>query len=451
MSSTKKDLTRIEDLDDFIHEDNLTGQISSVDAETPPELPDSGDSLGIDALENSQESTQASFRALPSEEDLAFPDVSADAPSFSDSHDFGETPSFGETPTFTPEDNLASLDEAEFGSDAFNSTSAAAPAAAETNDTVDNNADDLSFSMGTDAGGLSDLTANLKTNAPRAQETKAILSEVISLADKREEKAEEKSQEQAPSPRITPDDMPYRPREDFAEVRSFAEKAVLADVTAECNPAYSVIAHGVKFLEDSDDILLVLRELKFPEDLMQQFQRQLERGSLLVPRVSEFTAIYLCHRLRRFRLELQMAPSDLLHPPRSDSEASQGLVSRRSLGQNQHHQFQFDETQDAKNILLSTLAHLDGHVIERYLGVATESSFLDGHEVEGDTTAAINARYDELAQKLKGHALEHKANAVVGINYQLTPMPGDGATGPGHYRYKLTCTGNLVRVSRPHV
>ncbi|MCE3013858.1 MAG: YbjQ family protein, partial [Proteobacteria bacterium] len=100
------------------------------------------------------------------------------------------------------------------------------------------------------------------------------------------------------------------------------------------------------------------------------------------------------------------------------------------------------DTADAKNIILSTLTHLEGHTIEKYLGMATEHSFLESHLVESEASDMIHQSYDELAQKLKAHALENKANAVLGINYQLTPMPSD--QGMGQFRYKLTCTGNLV-------
>jgi uncharacterized protein YbjQ (UPF0145 family) len=122
-------------------------------------------------------------------------------------------------------------------------------------------------------------------------------------------------------------------------------------------------------------------------------------------------------------------------------------VSRRNLGQNQHHKFEFKaDTAEARNIILSTLPQLDGHQVEKYLGVATEHSFLDSSVVENENSNIIHQSYDELAQKLKGHALHHRANAVLGINYQLTPMPSDHSMG--HYRYKLTCTGNLVWLNK---
>lgn len=255
--------------------------------------------------------------------------------------------------------------------------------------------------------------------------------------------------EAAPAAELHPvPDEVFTPKENFEETRSFAENAVLAEGPAECNPAYSVIARNIRFLEDSEEILSLLKEVGFPEDMRSQFQRQLERGTLLIPRVSEFTAIFVCHRLRRFRLDLQMGLSDLLHPPKSGQDLEKGLVSRKSMGQNQQHQFLFKGDADgARDIILSTMPQLDGHSIERYLGVASEHSFLGAEVVENETADAIHKSYDELAQKLKAHALEHKANAVVGINYQLTPMPHESAIG--NYRYKLTCTGNLVWLQRP--
>ncbi|MFP5459227.1 MAG: hypothetical protein ACLGG7_10890 [Bacteriovoracia bacterium] len=139
-----------------------------------------------------------------------------------------------------------------------------------------------------------------------------------------------------------------------------------------------------------------------------------------------------------------MGLSDLLHPPRKGLEADRGLVSRKTLGQNYQHQFQFrGDTDAARSIILSTMSQLDGHSVDRYLGVASEHTFLDSEIVENETTEAIHKSYDELALKLKGHALQQKANAVIGINYQLTPMPVE-SPGLGNYRYKLTCTGNLV-------
>lgn len=457
MTKEKKDLTRIEDLDDFIHGENASEDdpslsddldLNSESDEGPPDLPDfpsTKDSfLEVEAStfdnfsESSQEESESligdnsgptlndptkdesSIKTLPSDEDLAFPDPSDFQ---TNSFSFIQDDEIPPQETLEPTDILNQNEESGFEIH-----------------------EELKVSQVID-----DASDSKHPESPTPLENEKINShEALHLTSSPVASTEEpdRAEVNAGAETIASGTPVINERENFAEVRSFAEHAVLSDVMADSNPSFSVMAHGIKFVEDSEDIMLVLRELKFPEELMGQFQRQIERGSLLVPRISEFTAIYLCHKLRRFRLNLQMGLSDLIHASRGKSEQEKGLVSKRSLGQNQHHHFNFrEDPSESRNILLSTLGQLDGHIIEKYLGVASEHAFLDSDQVEDDVSEAINASYDELAQKLKGHALEQKANAVVGINYQLTPMPSDNPSY-GHFRYKLTCTGNLVWVNR---
>lgn len=401
MSDSKKDLTRIEDLGEFLHELDDTEDFLA-----PPEFVQ-------------EDAPEAELPDLPPE--AAFGDFSTDAEG-------------------------AAVES--FGSDAFEGDAFEAAS--------------FSSEMPTDADleesqAPFELTEETEVfEAPTLDDDEA--PEALAAADEVEEDVEPEAEPEAVTePRsdyafesdselsqLKEEVKAYAPKEDFSETRRFAENAMVTDTTAECNPAFSVMARGIRFIEDSEEILDLLKEAGFPEDMRAQFQRQIERGTLLIPRVSEFTAIYLCHKLRRFQLELSMGLSDLLHPPRKGLEVDRGLVSRKTLGQNTQHQFQFRGDADAaRSIILSTMSQLDGHSVDRYLGVASEHTFLDSEIVENETTEAIHKSYDELALKLKGHALQQKANAVIGINYQLTPMPVE-SPGLGNYRYKLTCTGNLV-------
>lgn len=384
MSDGKKDLTRIEDLASFFHEE---------EAENPPDLP--------------MDEDVPPFDPSPFEETSPF----EEAPSFTEASNFDEAPSFESDMTVEENSNVEeapSFDEA---------------SRFETDTTVDE--------------------GPYFADTPENQDEKEI--EELEVSPSEDLPVDLPTQASPPAPNWEPAPA----AENFAEVRAFAERAVLADLGSASNPAYSVMVRNLRFAEDLEDVLEVLQELKFPADMMEQFRRQLERGSLLVPRVSEFTATYLCHRLKRYRLDLQSGPSDLIHPPRqADASDTKGLVSRRSLSQNQHHAFHFREApNDARSILLSTLPQLDGHVIERYLGVASEHALLEASSVEDETSEVIQSRYQDLALKLKGHALEKRANAVVGVNYQLTPLPSEPGVHP-HVRYRLTCTGNLVWVNR---
>jgi uncharacterized protein YbjQ (UPF0145 family) len=54
--------------------------------------------------------------------------------------------------------------------------------------------------------------------------------------------------------------------------------------------------------------------------------------------------------------------------------------------------------------------------------------------------------YNGLANKLRIHAAKQKANAIVGINYQLTPLMSESEE-QSKQRYKVTCSGSLVIVN----
>lgn len=453
-----KDLTRIEDLGEFLHELNDETQNYLDVPEIPADATNPGGELP-DLPEESAEFSSDEVPAFPTE-DAAPPEAPTDEDtSFESSESFttGEENNFSsdtnsdfssegsfEVSAESFESSAESPQEESFGETSF--TTEETPAEEESFTTEHSPEDESaasaeeptqftgSYDEPADSSFAPDSTMDESTSSDPLANISASIDDAANMLAQNID--ESKTNDSSPS-------MEYTPKEDFSETRQFAEKALLDDSPSECNPAYSVIARNIRFLEDSEEILSLLKEVGFPHDMMDQFKKQIARGTLLIPRISEFTAIYVCHRLRRFRLELTMGLSDMIHAPKKPTEHDKGLVSRKSIGQNQHHQFEFKaSTEEAKNIILSTLAQLDGHAIERYLGVASEHTFLASEVVENETAEAIHKSYDELAQKLKGHALHHRANAVVGINYQLTPMPAEGALG--QYRYKLTCTGNLV-------
>lgn len=260
---------------------------------------------------------------------------------------------------------------------------------------------------------------------------------------------EEPEPEPVSEPEYTPEPVleTYRAPETFSEVKSFAESSFNTGATAEANPSFSVLIKNVKFIEDVHDIISLLKEFNVMSDSEEVTKSRLSRGSILVPRISEFSAIYLAHKLRRFDIDIHVGLSDEIHPPKHQEAPELGLVSRHNLYQNQTHQFHFDDPKlELSQIIVAATPSLEGYQIIRYVGVGSEHKLLDGHLIEDENSPEISGHYQELAQRLKAHAIKAHANAVVGLNYQLTPIPSEyGATGQ---KYRLTCTGNLVWVSK---
>ena len=239
----------------------------------------------------------------------------------------------------------------------------------------------------------------------------------------------------------------YKSPENFEDLKKFAENTSVSGMGAEGNPSFSVLLKNIRYIEDVNDILALMKELGLLSDPEEQIRQRLMRGHLLVPRISEYAAIFLAHKLRRFDIDIQVGLSDEIHPPKHQEAPETGLVSKFTLYQNQTHHFHFDDPKlEISQIIVAATPNLEGHQVIRYLGVASEHKMLDGHIVEDEDSAEIPRYYSELAQKLKAHALKANANAVIGLNYQLTPLPAEyGMIGS---KYRLSCTGNLVWVNK---
>lgn len=380
--SKNKDLTRIEDLSEYLHDLTLEdpAEVDAFSGETP-DL----DSDEVSSFEEAPEALESNYGETAS---------------------FGETPSFDENNTFEKTSSFSldknSLTEDEELEDESDEEEAFEPESFESPD-------------------YEPLLT--KTDLPRREET--MVNETFNYTPAKE----------------------FTTPENFEDVKKFAESTSFTGSSVEGNPSFSVLIKNVRYIEDVNDILNLLKELSLMSDTEEQIKNRLVRGHLLVPRISEYAAIFLAHKLRRFDIDIQVGLSDEVHPPKHLEKPEIGLNSKYNLFQNQNHHFQFDDPKlELSQIIVAATPSLEGYQVVRYLGVASEHKLLDGHIVEDESSNEIPLHYKELAQKLKAHALKAHSNAVVGLNYQITPLPSE--MGLLTSKYRLTCTGNLVWVNK---
>lgn len=411
MSSEKKDLTRIEDLGEYLHELSQDDESFEPPADLPTEneneTPDFGSSESFDSEEPTFGTTEE-----------ATTDFTTNAE---------ETPDFGsseETTEFVTEETT-DFGASDFGSSDFGTTEEAPS---------ETTSDEDPFA-----------TSSFETQV----EEPVVASEPEPISEPEPFPEPEPLDEPEPviQTQTYTEDKSYKAPETFEDLKKFAESSSFAGMGAEGNPSFSVLLKNVRYIEDVNDIMSMLKELGLLSDSEEQTKARLMRGHLLVPRISEFAAIYLAHKLRRFDIDIQVGLSDEIHPPKHQEAPETGLVSKHSLYQNQVHHFHFDDPKlELSHIIVAASSNLEGHQVIRYLGVASEHKMLDGHIVEDEGSEEIPRHYSELAQKLKAHALKAHANAVIGLNYQLTPLPSE--YGLNSSKYRLSCTGNLVWVNK---
>lgn len=301
---------------------------------------------------------------------------------------------------------------------------------------------------------------------------------------------EETPLEEAAFPDVATEDLPsyeegplaeITPPERFEEVKTFAQNFSYGQIQGGGNPPFSLVIRNLKYEDDKDSILSVLSEFGLVNEQNQdEFVRALDLGSLLVPQISEYSAIVLAHKLRRFDCDLEVGLSDEVHPSKSGEHNPKGLVKKDSLRQNISESYKKTEEQSATGeILISTTSQLEGFVVKKYIGIQTSFAIVDEEELERlkfvqqqaraknelhdyqpedselsgsserafiDYKSSFDYLFVTLADELKSKAQKEKANALLGLNYQLQPLPFE-KTPSGKNCYQLTASATMALVS----
>jgi uncharacterized protein YbjQ (UPF0145 family) len=274
----------------------------------------------------------------------------------------------------------------------------------------------------------------------------------------------------------------YEAPENFKQLQQFAKNMSYGNMAKEGTPPFSIVIKDIKFEEDVEDILILLKELKvIVEEDEEKAKESLERGSMLLPRLGEYSAITICHKLRRFDINILMGLTEEINPPKSYQSDDRGLTTKHNIYNNRKHNWNFDNNEiGIQDIIVSTTATLNGYDITDYITVATEFIIVDmenftSNQEEQDkivtteienienqdsnidffnaninllsTTEKLSIQdiYKSLIEKLKAQAVDKKANAVVGINFQVSPILIDDDNSIKS-RYQVTCSGSIVWV-----
>ena len=291
-------------------------------------------------------------------------------------------------------------------------------------------------------------------------------------------------------------------QEDLEDIKQFAKSISYGNLATEGNPPFSIVIKDVKYQEDIEDIVQLLKEFQIIKDEQDEKRtiESLNRSNLLIPRLGEYSAILICHKLRRFDINILMGLTEEINPPKEYESEDRGIVSKYSVynSRSHHYDLKKDET-SPEDILASTTPYFEGHDILEYLGIVSESAVIDNDtltsssqledqliarlpdyqqdrqrvaQVERENLLAststppedflqqetvahktknkvisINDIQSELVGKLKHQAVQLKGNAIVGVSLHVTPI--GAAQGPsGREQYQLTCSGSVVWINK---
>lgn len=504
----KSDITRIEDMSEYTHDEDesFEGEDSFSDfsdAKTDPNLqfPEEFRPSGENddsSLEDDE--TPPDFSSLESD-DSDFEDFqNNDEDNFQSDDDSFEDDSFGEN-SFEEDNSLeesASFEEPEFFDENDSFEQADSFDQGDSFDQEDSFEPDDSFEE-------ADSFQNEQQNEQQDEQQ----DEPINEEDDRPEQTPEMGGEEetlatqaTPKVEKTAVSEPERPSapsksfENFQELQKFAKNISYGNLASEGNPPFSIIIRDVKYREDIEDIIALLREFGILKDdeSEQSAIKSLERGSMLIPRLGEYAAITVCHKLRRFDVNILMGLTEEIHPPKTYDSDDSGIVSKHTVynSRSHHYDLKRDET-SPKEVLASTTPYLEGYDIIDYIGIVSENTVIDFSLLEGSSrleselmerlpdyqqielanlAAATSSPgpelfsteaqsdekenikgpglrdiHEDLLKKLKEQAAQQKGNAIVGVNFHVTPL-GLGAGKSEQVKYQVICSGSVVWVNK---
>lgn len=436
----RKDLTRIEDLSEFLHQEDPDLESKFGDFNRPEP---SSTGINLDALDDNFNDSTPEFGEPPAvpEEDQVPPEIPMD----NSSEEIATEDSFGEAVFSDEQSTFEELEASEVLEE--ESPSWELPSD-----------ETLSFE---------EASEEIQNEEFQTEETSFESIETFEPITEEEVEASDEIQPAFASP------------EKFEEVKSFAQNFSYGKSTGGGNPPFSLIARHIKYKDDAEDILGLLREFGLVTKTNEaETIKALELGTLLVPQISEYTAIVLAHKLRRYDLDLEVGLSDEIHPSKSGETNPRGLVKKESLKQNKSESMKLkDSPHQIKDVLVTTASSIEGHVIQKHLGVQTTFAIVEEEDLEklafiskqerephevfevssdyGDLSSESAFRnfkqtyvalYEDLTNQLKQKAFTKKANALIGLHFQMNPLQYDRRDQRVN-AYQVTCSATLAIIT----
>lgn len=431
----RKDLTRIEDLSEFLHQedpeiDSKFGTLSSPSLNSP----DSSTMLNLDDLESSDETPpeipfDASIDASSEESDNNFSDNSEPDSSI----DFSEHSEIMSEAT----EEILGLESAD-SLDEINEFSL-----------EDKTVEEESSLLDSSENFIENLNEEVFNDLENFSEES---NENISLSDL-----------DSDSQTVSNLEIPTVITENFEEVKNFAQNFNYGTVEGAGNPPYSVIVRNIKFKEEAEDILALLTEFGIINDTNQkEMEIAINLGSILISQISEYTAIILAHKLRRYDLDLEIGLSDEIHPSKSGESNPKGLTKKSSIKQNKEESFKTPEKKfKISEMIISNASNIPNFKVIKVIGIEHAHTLLNEEDIS--RMAYINKRillndlneqeksdfkdykneqdeiHNILLSEVKNKAYKEGANALLSVQFNLNSL----ADHKNNF-FKLTCTCTKV-------
>lgn len=255
------------------------------------------------------------------------------------------------------------------------------------------------------------------------------------------------------------------------------------------NPPYSIAIENIQFEEDARELKKILENFEIISPANESdYVLAIKNGRVLVPQVSEYKAIMLGHALRKFNFSIQVGLSHQVFPQSNETEAFKGLISKKFAHQNLREEAKKRElTFEIQDIQMTSLSDIPNFTIEQLHDVKTIMTVISKDELERlsfvesalrenifsnspDYETSFNQNYlndvqenetlkayqsyqksfehlfDDMTNRLREDAYTQGHNAVIGINFQINPIINEHDNQISSYT--ITCSATFATVTK---
>jgi uncharacterized protein YbjQ (UPF0145 family) len=267
------------------------------------------------------------------------------------------------------------------------------------------------------------------------------------------------------------DEVKNYKKEDFEDLKTFVSEYTGLDSKSSANPPYSICLKNIIDPEVAVDILALLKEYQIVNASNEKdFIIGIKNKTLLIPKLSEFAAIFLAHKLRRFNIEIIVGLGHTIFNSSESLLSDKGTITKRQIKQNKKQAFKLPIGKtESLEMLSTTTTTLQGYTILKFLSVYTSTTMinqadyerlhfvqrqLENENIDPDDSKAFkkfkNAFeqiHKDLLNEVKNEALLDGANAIIGVSYQTNPTFGNNQN-----LYQIVCsgTGALIAKNEEH-
>lgn len=201
-------------------------------------------------------------------------------------------------------------------------------------------------------------------------------------------------------------------------------------VSSEGNPPFSLLITGFSHPLTHKPFLDILRKYHLLQKQEEsQAQQRLERGSYLIPRLSEFAAIKIVQDIKKLPLNIKVGPSEKVFQSQYyEDEFPQGTPVVENFRTNFEKSFQHSLL-SLNSISLTELSHFPGFETIKTMGPIS-ISYHTLVELE-----QIDMVVEELKKKLKEKALNLQANGILSFKLEMRNVEG---------KKEIHCRGEAV-------